>query len=117
MTTGTTHAVGVMVDLAQRLMSGRRIVAVAGPGDCRDERTRARSRPRSPAGSTIIARRDDGLRGARRRRGAAITLALQVGGVAEDEISIIPDEQQAVDAALKHGRVRRATLCSCSPTR
>src|SRR3546814_3658292 len=52
-----------------------------------------------------IARRDDALRG---RDGdevpRIIADALRGLGVAEEAISIIPDEQQAVDAALRMGQ-------------
>jgi cyanophycin synthetase len=97
------HAVGVMADLAQRLdVPGRRIVVVAGPGDRRDEDLREIAAAVAGRFDHYIARRDDGLRG---RDGdevpRIIAKALQAGGVAEDAISIIPDEQQAVDAALR----------------
>lgn len=97
------HAVGVMADLAQRLeVSGRRIVVVAGPGDRRDEDLREIAAAVAGRFDHYIARRDDGLRG---RDGdevpRIIAKALQAGGVAEADISVIPDEQQAVDAALR----------------
>ena len=97
------HAVGVMADLAQRLdVPGRRIVVVAGPGDRRDEDLREIAAAVAGRFDHYIARRDDGLRG---RDGdevpRIIAKALQAGGVAEADISIIPDEQQAVDAALR----------------
>lgn len=97
------HAVGVMADLAQRLeVSGRRIVVVAGPGDRRDEDLRDIAAAVAGRFDHYIARRDDGLRG---RDGdevpRIIAKALQAGGVAEADISVIPDEQQAVDAALR----------------
>ena len=100
------HAVGVMADLAQRLdANGRRIVVVAGPGDRRDEDLREIAAAVAGRFDHYIARRDDGLRG---RDGdevpRIIARALQAGDVAEDAISIIPDEQQAVDAALKMAR-------------
>ena len=100
------HAVGVMADLAQRLdVSGRRIVVVAGPGDRRDEDLRDIANAVAGRFDHYIARRDDGLRG---RDGdevpRIIAKALQAGGVAEADISVIADEQQAVDAALKMAR-------------
>ncbi len=100
------HAVGVMADLAQRLdVSGRRIVVVAGPGDRRDEDLREIAAAVAGRFDHYIARRDDGLRG---RDGdevpRIIAKALQAGGVAEADITVIPDEQQAVDAALKMAR-------------
>ena len=97
------HAVGVMADLAQRLdATGRRIVVVAGPGDRRDEDLREIAAAVAGKFDHYIARRDDGLRG---RDGdevpRIIAKALQAAGVAEADISVIPDEQQAVDAALR----------------
>ena len=97
------HAVGVMADLAQRLDAvGRRIVVVAGPGDRRDEDLREIAAAVAGKFDHYICRRDDGLRG---RDGdevpRIIAKALQAGGVAEADISVIPDEQQAVDAALR----------------
>ena len=99
------HAVGVMAELAQRLdVSGRRIVVLAGPGDRRDEDLRAIADAVAGKFDHYICRRDDGLRG---RDGDEVprimAKALQAAGVAEDAISLIPDEQLAVDAALKMG--------------
>jgi cyanophycin synthetase len=97
------HAVGVMADLAQRLdTSGRRIVVVAGPGDRRDEDLREIAAAVAGRFDHYVCRRDDSLRG---RDGdevpRIIAKALQAAGVAGDAISVIPDEQQAVDAALR----------------
>ncbi|MGY0559314.1 cyanophycin synthetase [Luteimonas sp. A277] len=100
------HAVGMMADLAQRLeVEGRRIVVVAGPGDRRDEDLVAIAQSVAGRFDHYICRRDDNLRG----RGSdevpdIIAHALREAGVAEDAISIIPDEQQAVDAALRMGQ-------------
>ncbi len=100
------HAVGVMADLAQRLeVAGRRIVVLAGPGDRRDEDLRAIADAVAGKFDHYICRRDDGLRG---RDGdevpRIIANALRAGGVAESAISVIPDEQQAIDAALRMGQ-------------
>jgi cyanophycin synthetase len=100
------HAVGVMAELAQRLdVAGRRIVVLAGPGDRRDEDLRAIAEAVAGKFDHYICRRDDGLRG---RDGDEVprimAKALQAAGVGGDAISLIPDEQQAVDAALKMGR-------------
>jgi cyanophycin synthetase len=100
------HAVGVMADLAQRLdVSGRRIVVLAGPGDRRNEDLRAIAEAVAGRFDHYIVRRDDSLRG---RDGdevpRIIAKALQAAGVAEAALSIIPDEQEAVDAALRMGQ-------------
>ena len=100
------HAVGVMADLAQRLdVQGRRIVVLAGPGDRRDEDLRAIADAVAGRFDHYICRRDDGLRG---RDGDEVPLilsrALIAQGVPESSISLIPDEQEAIDAALRMGR-------------
>ncbi|MGO4776620.1 glutamate ligase domain-containing protein, partial [Lysobacter sp. 2RAB21] len=100
------HAVGVMADLAQRLdVSGRRIVVLAGPGDRRDEDLHAIAEAVAGRFDHYICRRDDSLRG---RDGdevpRIIAKALMARGVTEATISIIPDEQQAVEAALRMGQ-------------
>ncbi|MBJ6978445.1 MULTISPECIES: cyanophycin synthetase [unclassified Luteimonas] len=99
------HAVGVMADLAQRLdVEGRRIVVVAGPGDRRDEDIVAIANAVAGRFDHYICRRDDGLRG---RDGDEvpniIARALREAGVADDAISVIPDEQAAIDAGLRMG--------------
>jgi cyanophycin synthetase len=100
------HAVGVMADLAQRLdVSGRRIVVLAGPGDRRDEDLHAIAEAVAGRFDHYICRRDDSLRG---RDGdevpRIIAKALMARGVLDATISIIPDEQQAVEAALRMGQ-------------
>ena len=100
------HAVAVMADLAARLdVSGRRIVVLAGPGDRRDEDLVAIAKAVAGRFEHYICRRDDALRG---RDGdevpGILSKALLAAGVPHENISIIPDEQQAIDAALKMGR-------------
>ncbi|KRA42803.1 cyanophycin synthetase [Pseudoxanthomonas sp. Root630] len=100
------HAVGMMADLAQRLeVTGRRIVVVAAPGDRRDEDIQDIARAVAGRFDHYVVKRDDSLRG---RDGdevpRIIARALQAAGVAEAAIEQIPDEQQAIDAALRMGR-------------
>ena len=100
------HAVGVMADLAGRLdVQGRRLIVVAGPGDRRDEDIVAIAEAVAGRFDHYICRRDDALRG---RDGdevpGMIAKVLRAKGVAENAISIIPDEQEAIDAALKMGK-------------
>ncbi|HOU65244.1 MAG TPA: cyanophycin synthetase, partial [Thermomonas sp.] len=100
------HATSVMADLAQRLdVGGRRIVVVAGPGDRRDEDLRDIAATVAGKFDHYIVRRDDGLRG---RDGdevpRIIARALEAAGVDASAISMIPDEQEAVDAALRMGQ-------------
>lgn len=100
------HAVGVMTDLAQRLdVQGRRIVVLAGPGDRRDEDLIAIARAAAGHFDHYICRRDDGLRDRASDEVPRIqAAALRAAGVAEAAISIIPDEQEAIDAALHMGQ-------------
>lgn len=99
------HAVQMMADLAQSLDATRRIVVLTGPGDRRDEDLRAIAAAVAGKFDHYVVRRDDSLRG---RDGdevpRIIAQALRDGGVGDDAISVIPDEQQAVDAALRMGR-------------
>jgi UDP-N-acetylmuramyl tripeptide synthase len=99
------HAVSAMADLAQRLdVSGRRIVVVAGPGDRRDEDLHAIAKAVAGRFDHYICRRDDNLRDrAADEVPRIIAQALMADGVAKDAISIIPDEQEAIDAALNMG--------------
>jgi cyanophycin synthetase len=97
------HAVGTMAELAQRLdVTGRRIVVLAGPGDRRDEDLHAIANAVAGRFDHYICRRDDNLR----KRGSdevpkIMASALLTAGIAQDAVSIIPDEQEAIDSALK----------------
>ena len=100
------HAVSVMADLAGRLdTTGRRIVVLAGPGDRRDEDLVAIADAVAGRFDHYICRRDDALRG---RDGdevpGILARALRAAGVPDAAVSIIPDEQKAIDAALGMGR-------------
>lgn len=100
------HAVGAMAELASRLdVKGRRIVVLAGPGDRRDEDLREIAGATAGLFDHYICRRDDRLRG---RDGdevpAIMSAALKAAGVDAERISVIPDEQEAVDAALRMAR-------------
>ncbi len=100
------HAVGMLADLAQRLeVKGRRIVVLAGPGDRRDEDLVAIADAVAGRFDHYVCRRDDNLRDRAPDEVPRIqAAALLAAGVSEDAISIIPDEQQAIDAALGMGR-------------
>ena len=100
------HAVGVMADLATRLdVAGQRIVVLSAPGDRRDEDIVAIAEVVAGKFDHYICRRDDSLRG---RDGDEVpnmlAKVLRKQGVAEKAISIIPDEQQAIDTALRMGK-------------
>ena len=95
-----------MADLAQRLdVTGRRIVVLAGPGDRRDEDLVAIAQAVAGRFDHYICRRDDALRG---RDGDEVprimARALVAAGVDKDAVSEIPDEQEAIEAALNMGR-------------
>ena len=99
-------AVEVMCQLTDRLEpAGRRICVMAGPGDRRDEDIRAIARRTAGRFDHYICRRDDQLRG---RKPDEVPLMLREtlveAGVPADRIQVIPDEQQAVDAALRMAR-------------
>src|ERR1700722_1773552 len=99
------HAVGAMADLALRLdVNGRRIVVLAGPGDRRDEDLVAIANAVAGRFDYYICRRDDNLRN---RAPDAVpriqAQALRAAGVPDSAISIIPDEQEAIEAALRMG--------------
>jgi cyanophycin synthetase len=95
-----------MADLAQRLdVSGRRIVVLAGPGDRRDEDLVAIARAVAGRFDHYICRRDDNLRDRKPDEVPRIqAAALGAAGVPEAAISVIPDEQDAISAALGMGR-------------
>jgi cyanophycin synthetase len=99
-------AVEAMCDLVGRLeVSGRRIVVLAAPGDRRDEDIRDIGRIAAGRFDRYICRRDDGLRG--RKPDEVPNLlreALVEHGAPADAILVIPDEQVAVDAALRQAQ-------------
>jgi cyanophycin synthetase len=91
--------------LASRLdVTGRRIVVLAGPGDRRDEDLVAIAKAVAGRFDHYICRRDDNLRNRTADEVPRIQAqALRAAGVAESAISIIPDEQDAIEAALRMG--------------
>jgi cyanophycin synthetase len=99
------HAVSMMADLARRLdVAGRRIVVLAGPGDRRDEDLVAIANAVAGRFDHYICRRDDTLRDRAPDEVPRIqAAALRAAGVPDTAISIIPDEQEAIDAALRMG--------------
>lgn len=100
------HAVDAMCQLASRLdVQGRRLVVLAGPGDRRDEDLVEIAKAAAGKFDHYICRRDDGLRG---RDGDEVprimAAALRAAGVPAESIEQIPDEQDAVAAALQMAR-------------
>jgi cyanophycin synthetase len=100
------HAVGMLAELAGKLdVRGRRLVVVAGPGDRRDEDILAIADAVAGRFDHYVCRRDDGLRGrASDEVPKMIAERLQQRGVAAAQIDLIPDEQEAIDHALRLGQ-------------
>ena len=95
-----------MVELIERLQpKGKKLLVVAAPGDRRDEDVREIAAICAGHFDHYICRRDDNPRG----RGPdeipqMIAATLRAKGVPEAQIRVIPDEQEALDAALKLAR-------------
>jgi cyanophycin synthetase len=100
------HAVAAVADLAQRLdVVGRRIVVLAGPGDRRDEDLVAIAQAVAGRFEHYVCRRDDSLRERAPDEVPRIQAeALRAAGVPAAAISVIPDEQEAIAAALNMGQ-------------
>lgn len=97
------HAVSMMTDLIRRIdVKGKRLVVLAAPGDRRDEDIIEIADVVANQYDIYFLKRDDGLRG----RGAdevprLMEARLLAQGVPAGAIHVIPDEQQAIDAALR----------------
>jgi cyanophycin synthetase len=100
-------AVEAVCQLVKRLdVKGRRLCVVAGPGDRRDEDIVeiAQAAARGDF-DHYICRRDDDVRG----RGhddvpRILRDTLLAAGIDASRVTLIPDEQEAIDAALRMGR-------------
>ena len=97
------HAVGVMTDLVRRMdVQNRRLVVLAAPGDRRDEDILEIADTVSGKFDAYVLKRDDGLRG---RDGDEVpnmlAARLRANGIEDSRIHVIPDEQQAIDSALR----------------
>jgi cyanophycin synthetase len=108
------HAVGMLADLALRLdVTGRRIVVLAGPGDRRDQDLVAIAKAVAGRFDHYICRRDDNLRARAPDEVPRLQAqALRAAGVPDSAISIIPDEQEAIEAALRMGEAADALVRS-----
>lgn len=101
------HAVAALCELVNRIdVKGRRICVLSAPGDRRDEDILAIGATAAAANfDYYICRRDDSLRG----RGEdevprMLARALDDAGISDKRITVIVDETQAIDAALRMGR-------------
>jgi cyanophycin synthetase len=99
-------AVEAMCRLVQRLdISGRRLCVLTAPGDRRDEDFAEIARIAAGVFDHYILRRDDNLRGRGPDEVPTKLAALLAGhGVGADKVTIIPDEQEAIAAALAMAR-------------
>src|SRR6478752_3021687 len=96
-------AVEAMCELVERLeVSGRRLCVIAVPGDRRDEDIAEIGRIVAGRFERYFCRRDDQLRGRRPDEvPQLLRKALLENQVPADQIEVIPDEQTAVDTALR----------------
>jgi cyanophycin synthetase len=97
-------AVDQLCQLARRLdVAGRRIMVLSAPGDRRDDDIREIARAAGAARfDRYICRRDDALRGrAEDEVPRMLAETLRAEGVDGDRIVLVPDEQEAMDAALR----------------
>jgi cyanophycin synthetase len=96
-------AVEAMVSLVKRLdVAGRRLVVLAAPGDRRDEDIAEIGRIAAGNFERYICRRDDHLRGRRPDEVPQLLRdALVASGVPAEQILVVPEEQAAVDTALR----------------
>jgi cyanophycin synthetase len=86
-------------------VTGRRICVLAAPGDRRDEDIADVGRIAAGRFDRYILRRDDGLRGRKPDEVPYLLRdALLGAGVDVEQVLVIPDEQAAVDAALREAQ-------------
>ena len=99
-------AVEAMCQLVERLeVTGRRICVIAAPGDRRDEDIKDIGRIAAGRFDRYICRRDDQLRGRKPDEVPHLLRdALLEHGTPADSITVIPDEQVAVDTALREAQ-------------
>src|SRR4051794_11041243 len=96
-------AVEAMVTLVTRLdVAGRRLCVLSAPGDRRDQDIAEIGRIAAGRFDRYICRRDDVLRGRRPDEVPQLLRdALVTNGVLAEQILVLPEEQAAVDAALR----------------
>ncbi|HEX5964186.1 MAG TPA: Mur ligase family protein, partial [Gemmatimonadales bacterium] len=96
-------AVEAMCQLVDRLeVTGRRLCVLAVPGDRRDQDIFEIGRIAAGHFERYICRRDDQLRGRRPDEVPELLReALLAHGVSDDQIVLIPNEEAAIDAALR----------------
>ena len=99
-------AVQAMADLVGKLkVEGRRICVLAAPGDRRDEDIREIARIGARTFDFLFLRRDDDLRGREEEEvPRMMEAAVLAAGFPKENLRVIPDEVQAIDAALSFAR-------------
>ena len=99
-------AVRAMCELADRMqVRGRRLCVLAAPGDRRDEDIVGIGRVAAGHFDHYLCRRDDGLRGRKPDEvPRMLRSALLEEGVPANQVELVPDEQEAVTAALRMAR-------------
>ncbi len=107
------HAVSALCQLVNRMSpKGRRLCVLSAPGDRRDEDIIAIANVAAAAQfDHYICRRDDALRGRGEREiPEMLASALRAGGIPDDHITVIVDEQQAIDTVLRMARATDLVL-------
>jgi len=107
------HAVGALCQLVNRMTpKGRRLCVLSAPGDRRDEDILAIAGVAADANfDQYICRRDDSLRGRKDDEVPnMLASALRAAGIADDRITVITDEQEAIDGALRMARATDLVL-------
>ena len=99
-------AVASMCELAARMeVRGRRLIVLSAPGDRRDEDIAAIARAAAGHFDRYVCRRDDGLRGRKSDEiPRLLRSALLEAGVPAQAVEVVPDEQEAIDTALRAGQ-------------
>lgn len=100
------HGVAAMARLSDQLnVVGKRVVVLASPGDRRDEDIVELAQAAAGHFDRYVLKRDDHLRGRKPDEVPRILkAALLQAGVAEEHISVVEDEQEAVLTALRLGQ-------------
>jgi len=84
---------------------GRRLVVLSAPGDRRDEDIADIARAAAGQFDHYVCRRDDGLRGRKSDEiPRMLRSALLEAGVPAQAVEVVPDEQEAIDTALRSGQ-------------
>jgi cyanophycin synthetase len=94
-------AIEGLLDLVERMPARRRTLVLGVPGDRRDEDIREAGRLAAGL-DRVIVKEDRDLRDRQPGEVADLLMnSLKRGGMAEDRISFVPDEREAVEAALR----------------